>query len=218
MDSTNLVRAGLNASYADYGQQCNPHDASICEITYPRANHDMWCCMSWCWVDESCPTSRASTVWPGHFWSSEKCTMNADVVSGCKYNLEACACRGTLPAGSLPGSFAQDYGSSCDAWDSTSCKATWYHNPDGAWNTSADHEWCCDSWCYVNEACPIAKQSWLGTGYYFSYETCRLTRGRCCAHSLNGWCISVEGSLDGRNFSVLGSLESLLWETNTPAL
>ena len=32
--------------------------------------------------------------------------------------------------------------------------------------------WCCDSWCYVNNSCPIAKQSWLGTGYYFSYETC----------------------------------------------
>ena len=35
-------------------------------------------------------------------------------------------------------------------------------------------EWCCDSWCYVNEACPIAKKSWLGIGFYFSYETCDL--------------------------------------------
>ena len=36
-------------------------------------------------------------------------------------------------------------------------------------------EWCCDSWCYVNEACPIAKKSWLGIGFYFSYETCDLS-------------------------------------------
>lgn len=171
MDSTNLARAGLNSTYANYGQQCDPHDANICEITYPRANHDMWCCMSWCWVDESCPTSRASTVWPGHFWSTETCTMNADVVSGCKYS-RACECRGQLPGGALPDTFASDYGSSCNDWDSSSCKATWYHNPDGGWNTSADHEWCCDAWCYVDEACPIAKQSWLGIGYYFSYETC----------------------------------------------
>ena len=33
---------------------------------------------------------------PGHFWSTESCELNADVVSGCKYNLQACACRGQL--------------------------------------------------------------------------------------------------------------------------
>mmetsp|Transcript_19719 Transcript_19719/g.45930 ORF Transcript_19719/g.45930 Transcript_19719/m.45930 type:complete len:850 (+) Transcript_19719:82-2631(+) len=165
---------GVNATeHADYGKMCAPHDASICELTYPGADHDLWCCESWCWVDPACPTSRASTVFPSRFWSTSKCALNADVMSGCKYNLDACACRGQLPNGSFPGdTFAADYGSSCKAWDSVGCKDVWYHNPDSGWNSSDEHEWCCDSWCYVNYECPIAKQSWLGIGYYFSYETC----------------------------------------------
>ena len=194
MPTASLISAGLDASYASYGQECGPHDAFICETTYPGANHGMWCCMSWCWVDKTCPTARASTVWPGNFWSDTKCEMIPDIVSGCKYDLEACSCRGSLPAGALPNTFASNYGSSCSNWDSTSCKATWYHDPDGGWNTSSDHEWCCDSWCYVNSSCPIAKQSWLGIGYYFSYETCHTARRldlpvlefiKCAVHSAN---------------------------------
>ncbi|CAE7728459.1 unnamed protein product [Symbiodinium pilosum] len=171
MPLASLQSAGLNASFAEYGQQCGPHDAFICDITYPGATHGMWCCMSWCWVDKTCPTARASTVWPGNFWSDTKCEMDAEIVSGCPWDLAACSCR-QLPSGTLPSPFADNYGSSCNAWDSVSCKDTWFHNPNSGWNTSADHEWCCDSWCYVNTSCPIARQSWLGTGYYFSYETC----------------------------------------------
>ena len=47
-------------------------------------------------------------------------------------------------------------------------------------------DWCCDSWCYVNNSCPIAKQSWLGTGFYFSYETCSLDQtsvSQCKEHT-----------------------------------
>ena len=173
MPSSIIENLGLNASdYADYGQQCGPHDAWSCEVFYPNADHDMWCCTSWCWVDASCPSSRASTVWPGQFWSAERCELVPDVVSGCQYNLQACECRGQLPTGSLPDTFATDYGSSCQAWDNASCKQVWGSDADSGWNESSDHEWCCDAWCYVNLECPIAKKSWLGIGYYFSYETC----------------------------------------------
>ena len=89
-----LSKAGLNSTYADYGRQCAPHDATICEITYPYATHDMWCCMSWCWVDSSCPHARASTQWPGKFFSTAGCEMDADVVSSCKYS-RVCECLGT---------------------------------------------------------------------------------------------------------------------------
>ena len=81
-----LSQAGLDSTYTDYGRQCAPHDANICETTYPNAAHDMWCCMSWCWVDQSCPHARASTQWPGKFFSTAGCEMDADVVSSCKYS------------------------------------------------------------------------------------------------------------------------------------
>ncbi|CAJ1355436.1 unnamed protein product [Effrenium voratum] len=173
MPSSIVESLGVNASlYADYGKVCGAHDALICDKTYPNAQLGMWCCMSWCWVSETCPTSRASTVWPGHFWSQEKCDMDADAVSSCQYD-RACECRGQLPDGTFTDAkFAADYGSSCYAWDNSSCKVTWGSDSDSSWDTSSDHEWCCDAWCYVNESCPIAKKSWLGIGFYFSYETC----------------------------------------------
>mmetsp|Transcript_64656 Transcript_64656/g.131447 ORF Transcript_64656/g.131447 Transcript_64656/m.131447 type:complete len:845 (-) Transcript_64656:209-2743(-) len=174
MPSELITSLGLDlTTYADYGRQCGPHDADVCDKTYPGADHAMWCCTSWCWVSATCPTARASTVWQGYYWSQEKCELNAEAVSGCKWE-SLCECRGQLPAGTFDGNgnFAADYGSSCSAWDSVNCKVVWGSDADSSWNTSSDHEWCCDSWCYVNEACPIAKKSWLGIGFYFSYETC----------------------------------------------
>ncbi|CAJ1342244.1 unnamed protein product, partial [Effrenium voratum] len=67
-----LSEKGINvALHASFGAQCGPHDAFLCEIMYPNADHGMWCCHSWCYVSETCPTARASTIWPGHFWSEE---------------------------------------------------------------------------------------------------------------------------------------------------
>lgn len=172
----NWTALGLNeTTYAGYGTSCLPWDSQECHLLYPSLDsYAMWCCLSWCWVDSSCATARASTLWPGHFFSYDQCEMSPEVVSSCKYD-SACQCRGQLPSGTfsnVEGTFADNYGSSCQDWDSTGCKATWYHNSNGGWNTSSEHEWCCDSWCYVNNSCPIAKASWLGTGFYFSYETC----------------------------------------------
>ena len=138
-----LVEAyGLNLTlYADYGQQCGPHDADVCDLTYPTADHAMWCCTSWCWVSDDCPTARYSMVWPGHYWSSESCDLNAEAISACRWD-SACECRGQLPAGSFDGkgNFAADYGSSCSAWDAVDCKVVWGSDVDSGWNNSADHD------------------------------------------------------------------------------
>ena len=81
-----LESLGVNVTfYADYGSQCGPHDADECDKFFPGADHAMWCCTSWCWVSESCPTARGSTLWPGHFWSEEHCELNAEAVSACKW-------------------------------------------------------------------------------------------------------------------------------------
>lgn len=51
--------------------------------------------------------------------------MDADAVSSCQYD-RACECRGQLPDGTFTDAkFAADYGSSCYAWDNSSCKVTW---------------------------------------------------------------------------------------------
>ena len=141
--SSLLENLGLNATeYADYGRQCNPHDADVCDKVYPTADHAMWCCTSWCWVSASCPTSRASTVWQGHYWSSQKCELNVEAISSCKYD-SSCECRGQLPAGTFEGkgtvTFADDYGSSCAAWDRVDCKVVWSSDADSNW-ASSDNE------------------------------------------------------------------------------
>lgn len=67
----NWTALGLNeTTYEDYGTSCLPWDSQECEKLYPSLDaYAMWCCLSWCWVDSSCATARASTLWPGHFFS-----------------------------------------------------------------------------------------------------------------------------------------------------
>lgn len=165
----NLLPLGVPA---DFGNGCASHDAERCNTLYPGAKTDMWCCMSWCWVSPNCPGSQESTHWPGHFWSQAGCDMDVDLISGCPWNPTACQCiasPGSAVLNKNGGKFPNDYGSSCKAWDENACKSTW--GGSQGWNGS-DHEWCCDSWCYVSNDCPIAKKSWLGLEYVFSYETC----------------------------------------------
>ena len=72
---------GLNSTtYADYGTSCMPWDSQECEKLYPSlSSYAMWCCLSWCWVGETCASARASTLWPGHYFSSW--TASANVMS-----------------------------------------------------------------------------------------------------------------------------------------
>ncbi len=140
MPSVYITIMGLDDTYANYGQQCAPHDADICDIVFPFADHAMWCCTSWCWVSSECARGYPSTLWLGHYWSSSKCDLNAEAISACKYD-SSCECRGQLPAGTFDGQdFAADYGSSCKAWDSVDCKVVWGSDADSSWNNSADHE------------------------------------------------------------------------------
>ena len=82
-------------------------------MLYPGADMGMWCCMSWCYVPESCATGRGSTIWPGRYWSRlpwilklvwsvdhpkepdpltlcpkgmDHCQMDTEVVSSCAYD------------------------------------------------------------------------------------------------------------------------------------
>jgi len=162
---------------ADYGKTCFAWDAELCENAYPGADYDMWCCVSWCWVEETCKTARASTIWPGNFYSSDNCDLDEHAISSCKYNEELCECVGApaILASTYP-DLPTDYGGSCQSWDATGCKARWETNEFAAWNTSTAHDWCCATWCYISGDCPIARQSWLSqlasAEVFFSYATC----------------------------------------------
>jgi len=162
---------------SDYGQQCFAHDADVCEKAYPGATLGMWCCLSWCWVDGKCKTARASTIWPGHFFSTDHCGVDDHEISSCKYDTTTCECIGSPAAlttnyHNLP----SGYGSSCSNWDKDGCALRWQNNEHAGWDSSTDNSWCCASWCYINGSCPIAKRSWLSQlaseEVYFSYSTC----------------------------------------------
>lgn len=82
MDWTAL---GLNeTTYAEYGQYCAPWDSQECHKLYPNLDsYAMWCCLSWCWVDSSCASARASTIWPGKFFSTSAVSRNRGPGGGC---------------------------------------------------------------------------------------------------------------------------------------
>eukprot|EP00931_Biecheleriopsis_adriatica_P051510 TRINITY_DN29885_c0_g1_i1.p1 TRINITY_DN29885_c0_g1~~TRINITY_DN29885_c0_g1_i1.p1 ORF type:complete len:888 (-),score=122.93 TRINITY_DN29885_c0_g1_i1:208-2685(-) len=171
------IRQTLNLPAAlsdDYGSACFPHDAELCDKIYPGSQTDMWCCMSWCWVDETCPGRLESTIWPGHYRSETGCDMNPDAITGCPFS-DACECQNPpnasiLASAGKPVAFQAGYGATCGAWDSVQCATQWAPATPG--------DWCCDSWCYVTDKCPVAKISWMDSlpgfegKFFFSYETC----------------------------------------------
>ena len=146
----NLTGLGLNTTtYANYGTFCGPHDSQDCHILYPGADMAMWCCLSWCYVPETCATGRGSTIWPGHYFSYDQCGMDRDVVSKCPYD-NACDCRGVLPTGSFSAietgvAIPDNYGSKCAAWDNKNCKEMWLQNPNAGWNDTDNHA----TWHYL---------------------------------------------------------------------
>mmetsp|Transcript_29032 Transcript_29032/g.52615 ORF Transcript_29032/g.52615 Transcript_29032/m.52615 type:complete len:903 (+) Transcript_29032:88-2796(+) len=168
---SNLLPTGAPA---DYGSTCSAHDKDSCDSWYPSSvKMDMWCCTSWCWVDESCPGSQeADTIWPGHYFSGTSCTEDATAIMECKYNSTACSCTGSPGTAVLGNAFPDDYGADqCKAWDSTGCKDKYGNSSDWIDN----NDWCCDSWCYVSGDCPIASTSWVADGYFYSYDACSAT-------------------------------------------
>ena len=85
----NFTGLGLNATtYKGYGTSCAPHDyqdpilpfqscSDLLSLPFRRTAKcsilvlilGLWCCMSWCYVPESCASGRGSTIWPGRYWS-----------------------------------------------------------------------------------------------------------------------------------------------------
>jgi len=166
---TALLPSGASA---DYGKMCGPHDATKCDVWYPEAKPDMWCCSSWCWVSNACPAKKASKIWPGHYYSSLSCDWDPAAAVDCKWS-NACKCANANP-GVDTNKFGVNYGKTCGAWDGTNCAGFW--NGTAFWgNDTARNDWCCDQWCYVNETCPLVDDSSEISTLKFSYAACNGT-------------------------------------------
>lgn len=75
-----------------YGEQCGPWDQQTCEEFKKSSTSDtqlgLWCCKNWCYVDESCPSAKASAVsgTKDLFYSYYACPDKADALDTCKWD------------------------------------------------------------------------------------------------------------------------------------
>eukprot|EP00933_Yihiella_yeosuensis_P015748 TRINITY_DN13632_c0_g6_i1.p1 TRINITY_DN13632_c0_g6~~TRINITY_DN13632_c0_g6_i1.p1 ORF type:complete len:941 (+),score=72.71 TRINITY_DN13632_c0_g6_i1:2-2824(+) len=158
---------------AAYGAQCAAHDKDKCKTWFPHENHEIWCCQSWCYVDEACSTANPSIILPGWFWSYEACDDDGSTLAFCSHS-DACKPTG-VNTGLKTGVYPSNYGKACGAHDATKCSEYW--SGDSIWNTT-DRQWCCDSWAFINQSCPIAVEfngsmaSSSSSKLYVGYEVC----------------------------------------------
>jgi len=155
---------------SDYGRTCAAHDVDVCHHDNNIGN-GISCCLSWCWVDELCPSAKASKVWPGRYISTEPCTLDEATVRDCKHS-DICKCAGQNTGVDFSLGFDHDYGKLCRAWDRVNCYNTWGPNSfQPIYNVSGENNWCCDNWCYVALECPLSDGVGM-SNFGFSYGAC----------------------------------------------
>jgi hypothetical protein len=162
-----------------YGATCKAWDADTCAQNFPADMVDSWCCESWCYVDQSCPTAVADTLNDdriGTRWRSrDVCLSDPLLLADCPYKPDpkstsiltsGCSCLNvTMPSSLLPSGTPLNYGSFCQSWDYEKCEIYRPNRSNGV-----D---CCKSWCWVNNTtCPNAQESTVWPGHYFSDASC----------------------------------------------
>merc|ERR1719350_361631 len=174
--SPNLLRSGRRRMgkpfSSDYGSICNAWDVTHCREMHPQLQMSIWCCQSWCYVDEACPSANPSLIIPGYFWSYQACPDNGNLLASCSYSN---VCRPTgantgLRTTSPQYVAANNYGTSCGNWDAQNC-ASWYSNT-ASWAAERAHNWCCKSWAFVSETCPIAVRSRVSDALFYATGIC----------------------------------------------
>merc|ERR1719375_2557618 len=89
----NLLTSGRRRNGAafpqSYGAQCGAHDANQCDRFFPLETMGIWCCRSWCYVDEACPSANPSLILPGHYWSYAVCRDDGLTLANCQFS-EVC--------------------------------------------------------------------------------------------------------------------------------
>jgi len=199
------------ALISQYGASCNTWDGTPGTPLHDSCagagadwchRDNSWCALSWCYVDEACPTWLASDVFDdvqaaveaklGYSYTtcgSPDCYNEKD--SGpcpLNWNGKCCGCvyQDGLPAGVYETSaystdpLVSSYGTQCAPWDAMkgtpwfegSCKLA---GTTKDWCSAAD-SWCNDPWCYVDK---MRCNSWASSDVFpdatdlgFSYAAC----------------------------------------------
>ena len=171
---------------ASYGASCAPHDAAG-NSECASADAPAWCTASWCYVGDECDLrdvtvslyfdlpEKFSYQNCGHIdtFTAHECLKKSDTecdtADACHLNggvcqSAKCQCIGSNTAFKAS-FFGEDYGGSCAAHDKGTCHANYCGNPKGSTG-----DWCCDSWCFVDEAtCPFAVQHPINLEHFMAY-------------------------------------------------
>ena len=73
---------------SDYGKSCSAWESDNgrdCKANWPMCTPGKWCCMSWCYVDHTCPNAIPDDVVPGLFYAYEACTSDTLKVDSCPW-------------------------------------------------------------------------------------------------------------------------------------
>jgi hypothetical protein len=71
-----------------YGETCEEWDEKSCEEYAKKGdgyNMGLWCCKSWCYVDEGCASAEKSVVGDGLFYSYFACPDDIAALTQCKW-------------------------------------------------------------------------------------------------------------------------------------
>jgi len=194
-------------AYGWYGTMCaawdqvpgTPWFSDYCTDDKNFTGADSWCQAPWCYVDETCESKVASSVFNGSstaFYSYATCgapdCYNNQSNAGCPFGKvfeDTCPClyQGQELSSSLiadypleaPGKYANHtgielYGTTCAAWDQQP-ETPWYSYcpEDSDWCDGKS--WCQAPWCYVDENCSskVASSVFNGSSTaFYSYATC----------------------------------------------
>lgn len=141
-----------------YGSSCKAWDSMDCGELWDE--DALWCCESWAYVSAACPYGQpgwVEDVSDSMWWSPNNmvCPDNPALMDNCPWggygDMNPCAPTGQARQDEAVGSLAGAYGSSCKAWDSINCYEFW----------AEDAQWCCESWAYVDAACPYGLPGWV---------------------------------------------------------
>jgi len=69
----------------DYGKTCKAWDAELCEHWTEESELGLWCCKSWCYVDESCPSAKKSALHDKLFYSYHTCPDKVEKMLECPH-------------------------------------------------------------------------------------------------------------------------------------
>lgn len=86
-DNKGILGVGKTTAASDYGKSCKAHDISACG-KYTKADlgdteKGLWCCRSWCYVDEKCPIAKGSAEKNDLFFSYKACPDDPQQIEDC---------------------------------------------------------------------------------------------------------------------------------------